>query len=250
MISCQTITDLGVIKLMLQKYIDYQNFVDLKDGLGNGCLAYASWNENPEIIKFLIDANIPISIILDGIGEKDFIKFIPLINCPQKLNELLELGFKKYQENNFQSLHFDSFRLTPNNIHMLGHVDPFTMNFNDFVDLVNTYDQEYIFPIDFILRSRSRSDVETINNQLIHFSKNELLFEHNGMYFYADQEIVYDSILCLKSTSDIIRLDHAHDHNNSINLEGELPKKLINMYIKSMCDKKFDINCIEPEYIG
>ena len=74
----------------------------------------------------------------------------------------------------------------------------------------------------------------------INYAKRDLLFKHNNICYYGDQNIINDSILCLKDISD------THSFDQPVELEGSLPQYVINLYIQSMYELSFNISKIDP----
>ena len=125
------------------------------------------------------------------------------------------------------------------NLYLKGHIDRINGD-KDYLKhkkLINELKYQIPLPDYSHLIKNVRS-----KQQLTDYSKpSEPLFWHNGILYHGNREKVYNSIIFLKESIDI--LDFSDDH---ITLGGSLPPYLINIYIDSCHTGSNKLNRIAP----
>ena len=133
--------------------------------------------------------------------------------------------------------------------HKLSSTDPLNIKFTDFTKLFDGLKHEicpdeYINDTDSNIRINPVIDLtDTMDNYYHDFTGIEPLFKHNNVIYYGKKEIVYGSMHILKDMLKFAKFTEL------IELEGEQPKYVINMYIQASYNKIFLIDKIKPEHM-
>ena len=67
-----------------------------------------------------------------------------------------------------------------------------------------------------------------------------ILFNYNGSSYYGHRSLVFDPIICLREIKDVANFDQ------QIELSGQMPRYMINLWIRSMYTKQINIEKIMP----
>ncbi len=104
-----------------------------------------------------------------------------------------------------------------------------------------------IVPIPSELKSQVSNKYNQIQNNILTTSdyrkKSSPLFWHNSTLYHGNRDKVYNSILFLKESADIL------DFEDIITLSGSLDYYLINMYIDSCYSGTINLMMIEPRHM-
>ncbi len=82
--------------------------------------------------------------------------------------------------------------------------------------------------------------LETVIEIVDYTEQPEFLFKHNSFKFFGNRNIIFNSILFLKTMKDHLIFD------DNFELEGHCPKYVINIYIHTIMTHILDINRIKP----
>ena len=115
-------------------------------------------------------------------------------------------------------------------------VNPFKLKYNNFVQSVDEFKclprHSYAF---------FQQSYKTKPKKIDHSDPNQikLLFFHNNIPYHGNQEIIYNSMHIFKDNCMI-------NFNETIVLEGGMPKYLVNIYLDSILSGQIDLNDIDP----
>ena len=219
-----------------------------------------------------------VEITLEGVDYEKYVQIVQLIqNDHKQLYRLLMCGSKKYSTKKMKKIInvINPLKLQKVILDLYEIDDPYNKKYSEFVIIVddlfesfdksdnkydvgcidkfgNGYDNFSLSIADKISLEQScvsnvkiaRITKYTLNKTKqpfnINYTKHDLLFKHNNVCYYGDQNIINDSILCLKDIGDTYSFDQP------VELEGSLPEYVINLYIQSIYALSFDIDKINP----
>jgi len=224
--------------------------VNKKNNYGYNCLISACKNNtNLQIIQYLIEStNAEISF---HNSDNQYKKWKTTIKSISKnlirFREALILGVKTFVPKRFNEVKEFLITLNPlllmdtDLISKFDAMDPMDQRFrfNDFVKYVNDLNS-FTEPIPVPVSSNDNNNPNTFYPYVDFSQIPELLFSHNGSEYYGYRHIVYNSIHCLKEIRDVANFDQPITLNNCV------PKYIINLWISSMYNKRFDLMEIKP----
>ena len=172
--------------------------------------------------------------------------FVSTLKNYSRLNEFLTINYKnklKYGPQNDSMVRLvDPFMLNPSTCKLYGINDPYEEKFNKFTENVDKL--EYTVPIHCLIHKKTNM-VNYYKNKSNDFRKrSDKLFEINGVSFYGDKEVVYDSIHFIRE----ILTDNkcfSFDEHIVLNPIDHVAEYLVNLYIKAINLKHFDMNDIK-----
>ncbi len=229
MLSCISNTNIFVIKYLIQQ-IEEKNLVfDYID--------YAiQLNPNLMLVKYLIEkTNLEIKI-----NTSTFIRYIqilPLITENyDRFNELLNQGISKYDTEHLirQMDSINPLIIDDSNMKLLRIRDPYTIDYTDFINLVDSLIVKIPFPSHLF-------DLEEINEKKTYATNISYefkeLFEHNNKIYSGDRRIVCDSMYLFN--------DIDLEYRELPVLTAPLSEHILKMYIQSCYDHWFCIDNID-----
>jgi hypothetical protein len=261
-LACMGNTNLDVIKYLIDDCKMDVNFQPHKL-YPHLCLTNAcAHNPNIKISKYLIehtDARIGFEIELVRINTwANIVQTIT--NNFNRFNEFLTIGIDHYGAHKFYQIDLIIILQKMNPLLVPGQyldkyyiTDPFDdmVKYEDFVKHVD----ELVFQIPVPLKQKLPESVHSesmgsesvleqgILDQVIEIESgsNDLLFNHNGQTYYGSREIVYRSIDCLREIYEIANFD------DPVTLSGQAPRYIMDQWIRSMENNKFDLMLVLPK---
>jgi ankyrin repeat protein len=244
-LACRGNTNLEIIKYLIN---DLKMDINHTNNDGDNCFTLAhKHNINLQIIQYLIEStNAKISFRNDSDQYNEWKTMIKSISKNfTRFRETLILGSIAFEPKRFDEI--KNFLTTLNPlllmdtclISMFDLMDPMDQRFrfNDYMKHVNDL-MSFTVPVP-VLSQSDDNDKPKIHH--VDFSViPELLFSHNGSKYYGYRHIVYDSIHCLKEIKDMANFDQPIILNNCV------PKYIMNLWISSMYNGRFDLMEIEP----
>ena len=248
MFACMHNKNLEIIKYLVKIYI---NKIYDENNNGDNCLALACrYNSNIEIIKILSYYIDFLTVSFKNITCEKFEQIVlSYTQDSMDINSILRKGY----EMDYQCLPKLIKDINPlilsKSIRLLFNIDnPFYMKFDNFKILVDS--SQCLIPAPLKEKSNVFKEKDVDMEQYSYQDSNvdidysdvpKILFKHNHITYYGNQKIVYNSMLFLKDIVSDINFD------DPLVLDVLVPKYIINLYIKSAYDNKFDINKIKPD---
>ena len=253
MLACKRNENIDVIKYLVDDLqIDINNTSDI--GYSGLDLAFEH-SDNLNIVKYLVEnTNCVISKLPEDLDRFEEIMVV-LSNNYRKINKLLRMGVYKYEGDYDNDGYSEDYRHTMKNIlnkfnlimldeklYEFDIKNPFKENFGIFAEMVD----KTIEPIhnkrmknnNTLIRSSSLTELDIE----IDFAKQtDVLFKFNNNCYYGHKEIVYKSIPVLSNLLD------NYDCKEPIELEMNLPKYVMNLYIGSCYSGSFGKRKIESK---
>jgi hypothetical protein len=269
--ACEGNTNLDVIKYLIEQHKMDTTYRDVNE---HTCLMAACWkNKNFDIVKYLIEEhkmdlmhcnkykhncltlackgnknldvieyiikNTYLIMSLHEIEFEDFKKYI-LFHAHDylKFNNYIEQGIKKYDVKlliECAVLNINPLMIDQTKCNEIISVDPFSEPFNKFVTNVDLL--QCTIPYNHKKTHCMIENIKTVRYN----KKPEILFTHNNMIYYGDRNIVYDSITMLKDLNENYVFDDA------IVLTAVLAEYVVNQYIASCYENRFNMDNILPE---
>jgi ankyrin repeat protein len=264
-LACQGATNLEIVKYLIEHHKMDLNHVNL---YGETCFTSACRYDGYsalDVAQYLIES----TDAKMSFKQCQFDRWKKIIQRITKnydrFRDVLNIGYVTYiksQKIKSQKIKMTNFLKTINPMLLMGTLGEYifgiyTMNpmnkdfkFDDYMKHVNdlTFNVPVPVPVPVVSHVPESKTLEPMHDDKrevgsihsIDFTQEPgLLFSHNGIKYYGHREIVYDSILCLKEIKEVA------DFNELIELSGQAPSYIMNLWICAMYAKQIDLREIK-----
>ncbi len=226
------------------KYLIYNVRLNIEhiDVMNDNCFGAACNTENIIIVKYLIEDTI-VTFNFKNISISFFKKIILIVNKNyQRLCDFIKYGLKTYDHNNIIETvkQLNPFILDECICKIFQIDSPYDVTFDIFVKNIDQLKVKVDLSVHVISTNTIKLN-DKKNTICRDYSKNELLFEINGICYYGHRNIVYKSIQCFNEL-----ISEGFDLNENIVLKNSTPRYIVNLYIDACYNESFDINDIKP----
>ena len=274
-IACRYNNNCDVIKYLVNHYDCIIDHISA-DSFKAACCLFNEKANNIDVVLYLIEAFKKVSLTdnSDGtdISFETLKKIIPFVQNNERLNNLLmdvisltdyydtqnEVALEQLGYNHDETRRFiKSLKINPlllkEEINDFLDVDPMSIPFSQFMTMVDQITTDIPFVTNYCKNIVSPRGIKFCvqDDYFPDYASMEPLFIHNKITYLGIRKRIYKSMLIFEDIVDIVDIiGGISSDNNLIELEGDQPKYLINMYIHASytgIDRKvFNIKRIDP----